>query len=84
MAKTNPAGLTLEIGDYAVPLSGGETVPLRKGPAFWDYLTESNVRTVVMKMPTDFPPKPGTQGSVSGMGTPDMLGTFGTFQFFHR
>jgi predicted AlkP superfamily phosphohydrolase/phosphomutase len=82
MAKANPPGLTLEIGDYAFPLSGGETVPLRKGPAFWDYLTEANINTIVMKMPTDFPPRPGTQGSISGMGTPDMLGTFGTFQFF--
>lgn len=82
MAEAIPPDLTLQIGPYVVPLTGGETIPLRKGRAFWEVLEEANIPSVMMKMPTDFPPLPAAQGAVSGMGTPDMLGSFGTFQYF--
>ena len=82
MADAIPPEYTLEIGDIVIPLTGGETIPLRKGQAFWEKLGEANIPTTMMKMPTDFPPLPATNGAVSGMGTPDMLGSFGTFQFF--
>lgn len=82
MAEAIPPEYTLEIGDIVIPLTGGETIPLRKGEAFWQRLGEAGIPTTMMKMPTDFPPLPATNGSVSGMGTPDMLGSFGTFQFF--
>lgn len=82
MAETIPPGLTLQVGPYVFPLTGGETVPLRKGEAFWQRLEAEGVPTSVLKMPTDFPPQPASRGAISGMGTPDMLGSFGTFQFF--
>ncbi len=82
MAEAIPPEYTLEIGDIVIPLSGGETIPLRKGEAFWQKLDAANIPTTMMKMPTDFPPLPASGGAVSGMGTPDMLGSFGTFQFF--
>ncbi|MEM6293476.1 MAG: alkaline phosphatase family protein [Myxococcota bacterium] len=82
MADAIPPEYTLEIGDVVIPLTGGETIPLRKGEAFWQVLDQANVPTTMMKMPTDFPPLPANGGAVSGMGTPDMLGSFGTFQFF--
>jgi len=82
MAKAIPPEYTLEVGDIVIPLTGGETIPLRKGEAFWQKLGDANIPTTMMKMPTDFPPLPATNGAVSGMGTPDMLGSFGTFQFF--
>ena len=82
MAKATPPEYTLEVGEMIIPLSGGETVPLRKGEAFWQRLSDAGIPSTMMKMPTDFPPLPATNGAVSGMGTPDMLGSFGTFQFF--
>jgi predicted AlkP superfamily phosphohydrolase/phosphomutase len=82
MAEAIPPEYTLEIGDWVIPLDAGETVPLRRGKAFWEVLAENNVSSTMMKMPTDFPPLPADGGAVSGMGTPDMLGSFGTFQFF--
>ena len=82
MAEARPPEWTLEVGQWVFPLTGGETVPLRKGQAFWEVLAEQDVHTTIMKMPTDFPPLPAADQAVSGMGTPDMLGSFGTFQFF--
>lgn len=82
MAEAIPPEYTLEVGGVVIPLTGGETIPLRKGEPFWKKLGDANIPTTMMKMPTDFPPQPATNGAVSGMGTPDMLGSFGTFQFF--
>jgi len=82
MAKAMPPDLVLNVGKYVIPLTGGETIPLRKGRPFWEVLEDGGVPTAMMKMPTDYPPAPAERGSLSGMGTPDMMGTFGTFQFF--
>jgi predicted AlkP superfamily phosphohydrolase/phosphomutase len=82
MADAVPPEYTLEVGDWVIPLDAAETIPLRQGKAFWEVLGEQGVPATMMKMPTDFPPLPAATGAVSGMGTPDMLGSFGTFQFF--
>lgn len=82
MAKTIPPRWTLKIGAYSIPLAGGETIPLRKGEPFWTLLEDRGIPTSILKMPTDFPTQPASNGAISGMGTPDMLGTFGTFQFY--
>ncbi len=82
MAKAVPPEYTLEVGPWVIPLSSGETISLRKGRAFWEILADHDVPSWMLKMPTDFPPLPAAEGALSGMGTPDMLGTFGTFQFF--
>lgn len=81
MAEAIPPSRTLEIGDLVIPLDGGETIPLRKGQAFWELLREQGVGARILRMPTDYPPEPSSIGALSGMGTPDMLGSFGTFQF---
>lgn len=82
MAEAIPPAWTLEVGEWVVPLSGGETIPLRKGQAFWELLAEREIPAMMLKMPTDFPPLPAATAAISGMGTPDMLGSFGTFQWF--
>ena len=33
-------------------------------------------------MPANFPPSGTATRELSGMGTPDLLGTYGTFSFF--
>ena len=71
--------------DYVLPLKGGTTLNLRRGVAFWQVLEAAGVPCVIFKMPSNFPPVPSADGlvkSISGMGTPDIMGTYGTFAFY--
>jgi predicted AlkP superfamily phosphohydrolase/phosphomutase len=72
-------------GDYQVPLFGPETKLLRRGGAFWDDLIAGGVQTTVYRIPAAYPP-PEVEGRgfscLCGMGTPDLLGTYGEFTFF--
>ena len=77
-----PPDHSLRIGTWDLPLSGGEVNLLRQGKAFWQLLEEAGVPTTVFRMPANFPPAESPGYSLSGMGTPDMLGTSGTFQYF--
>ncbi len=64
--------------DYVLPLAGGTTLNLRRGVAFWQVLEAAGVPCVIFKIPSNFPPVPSERGlvrSISGMGTPDILGT---------
>jgi predicted AlkP superfamily phosphohydrolase/phosphomutase len=73
---------TVNLGKYVVPLERGRVENLRKGRAFWQVLDEKDVPYLIFKIPSNFPPVECKGMSVSGMGTPDMLGTCGTFSFF--
>jgi hypothetical protein len=44
-------------------------------------LDERHIPVNIVRMPTNFPPLEAGHG-LSGMGTPDMRGTYGTFTFF--
>jgi predicted AlkP superfamily phosphohydrolase/phosphomutase len=72
----------LSFGKYRLPLSGGEVQLLRKGKAFWEILEEHDIPTVVLRLPSNYPPIGKKTRAISGMGTPDMLGTYGTFSFY--
>ncbi len=57
----------------------------RHGVPFWDYLDQAGIATWIYEMPSNYPPKAGSghrHRAIAGMGTPDMLGTYGTFQHF--
>ena len=82
MAQTAEAEETLELGEYVIPLSAGEISSHREGDPFWPMLTEKGVPVTMIRMPANFPPVESDAHSLSGMGTPDMRGTFGTFTFF--
>ena len=77
-----PSALPLG-GKWQVPLTGGSTVLLRQGPAFWDHLIKAGIDTQVYYLPSNYPPPtptgPGKFRSMSGMGTPDLLGGYGEF-----
>ncbi len=81
-SKTEDPSRPIEIGDWVIPLSGGGTKLLRKGKAFWQILEENGVPATVIKIPANFPPAESDARTISGMGTPDVLGTYGTFSFF--
>ena len=82
MSEALPASKSLKIGTWELPLSGGEVNLLRRGKAFWQILEENGIPTTIFRMPANFPPAESPGRSFSGMGTPDILGTPGTFQYF--
>ena len=81
-SKTEEAKRTLNLGNLVLPLSGGEVTLLRQGKAFWQYLEEYDIPATVFKIPSNYPPAPSKQRTISGMGTPDILGTYGIFNFY--
>lgn len=80
--QVSPPGRSFSLGSWVVPLSGGDVVPQRKGTAFWELLDDAGIDTTVFRMPVNFPPVESSGHSFSGMGTPDILGTHGTFTFY--
>ncbi len=70
------------IGNWIIPTTSPEPVLLRKGRAFWQYLEDKDIPTVVLKVPANYPPVETKGRSLAGMGTPDILGTYGTFTFY--
>ena len=81
-SKTEASEKVISLGSWVIPLSAGKTTLLRKGRAFWQILEENGVPTTIIKMPSNFPPAESKGQSLSGMGTPDVLGTYGTFSFY--
>ncbi|HUT55192.1 MAG TPA: alkaline phosphatase family protein [bacterium] len=77
-----PESSSLAIGRRVIWWKGGKAENLRSGKPFWDYLADTGIYTRVFKIPSNFPPDEGKGWSGSGMGTPDLLGTYGTFTFF--
>jgi predicted AlkP superfamily phosphohydrolase/phosphomutase len=71
--------------------SASETVPgkgavlNRQGVPFWDFLDAAGVPTTFYDLPSNYPASTSHychHRCICGMGTPDMLGSYGTFQHF--
>ena len=81
-----------EVGDHRLQLDfwpfnhkPPETVLKRQGIPFWDYLDAAGVPSTFYDLPSNYPASPSHHGHhrcICGMGTPDMLGTYGTYQYF--
>jgi predicted AlkP superfamily phosphohydrolase/phosphomutase len=74
-------GRGLTLGSLRVPISGGEAELLRRGTPFWWYLGQRGVPATVIRIPAHFPPRGDGELArvLTDMGTPDLLGTYGTF-----
>jgi len=91
-AETIPGQGGWEVGDYNLQLNfwpfqhkPTATVLRRQGVPFWDYLDAAKIPSTFYDLPSNYPPSPSHHGHhrcISGMGTPDMLGTYGTYQHF--
>jgi predicted AlkP superfamily phosphohydrolase/phosphomutase len=73
---------SIHLGSWLIPLGGGSAEQLRKGQAFWEILDQHGVPNSVFRIPSNFPPVPAKGQTISGMGTPDLRGTYGTFTFY--
>ncbi len=72
----------LKLGKFEIPLWGGGLKLLRHGPEFWETLESRGVQTHIYRMPANYPPSGTATRELSGMGTPDILGSPGTFSFY--
>jgi Uncharacterized conserved protein len=83
-SKTESPEKTITIGSWIIPLSSGKVTLLRHGKAFWEYLEQEGVPTTVFRVPANFPTVESDMPvyQLSGMGTPDIQGTYGTFSFY--
>jgi len=82
MAETREARWSIPLGPFTLPLSSPRVELLRRGTPFWQYLARAGIETTVIRMPNNFPPDPHGGRSLSGMGTPDLQGTYGTFTYY--
>ena len=83
MGETATGGASLRIGPYLLPLTQGHVETYRKGTSFWKILAAHKVPATILRMPTNFPPvQCDGCNSLSGMGTPDLRGTFGEFSYY--
>jgi predicted AlkP superfamily phosphohydrolase/phosphomutase len=91
-AETLPGKGFLEIGDHRIQLDFWPfshkppvTILRRQGVPFWDYLDAAGIPSTFYDLPSNYPPSPSKHGHhrcICGMGTPDILGTYGTYQYF--
>jgi predicted AlkP superfamily phosphohydrolase/phosphomutase len=80
--RTEAGGHAINIGRWQLPLTGGRVELLRLGRPFWDVLERHGIETTIIRMPANFPPSGRATRELSGMGTPDLLGTYGTFSYY--
>lgn len=72
-----PKSVTL--GSYSLQLAPKTPTSSRQGRAFWDVTSSHGIRTNAIKVPVTFPPEAVSGKMLSGLGTPDIKGTQGTF-----
>ena len=68
-------------GRWKVP-AGGKIELLRRGVPFWEVLEDNGVESWIVRMPANFPPSGTASHELSGMGTPDAVGSPGEFSFY--
>ncbi len=60
----------------------GKPVRTLKSKTFWQYLSESNIPSVIIACPVTFPPGKIRGKMLSGMGVPDLSGHQQTYTFY--
>jgi len=72
----------LPLGKYNIPLSKPEIRGMRKSVPFWKILGEQGIFSTILRIPITFPPEKFRGHLLSGMCTPDLKGSQGTFSFY--
>jgi len=80
--ETTGAARTVRLGKYVLPIKSPEVRNLRRGRAFWQILEDNGIPSTIFKMPANYPPVASNERTIAGMGTPDLLGSYGTLQYY--
>ncbi len=81
MSRVTSGKPTPLFAGWQIP-GAGEAELLRRGTPFWQVLTAAGIPTSILRMPVNFPPTGKADHELAGMGTPDILGGYGTFSFY--
>lgn len=81
-SRVEPPKHGIHLGSWVIPLGGGSAEQLRQGKSFWETLDDHGVPNLIFRMPSNFPPVKAKGNTLSGMGTPDLRGSYGTFSFY--
>ena len=91
-AETVAGEGSIGFGEHQVQLnfwpfnhSPTQTLLRREGVPFWNYLDEAGIQSAFYDLPANYPPSKSSHGHhccLAGMGTPDLLGTYGTYQHY--
>ncbi len=81
-AQVGEPGMVLKVGSHSLRIGAPEARNLRRGPTFWVDLERHGVPCSILRMPANFPPTPCSARTLSGMGTPDIEGTYGLFTLY--
>jgi len=77
-----PPRRNLKIGRWLIPLSSPKIELKRKSQSFWKIVSSKGIYASVLRMPFTFPPEKFYGSMLSGLGTPDLRGTQGSFSFY--
>lgn len=78
-------GHKLQLNFWPFNHSPTQTLLRREGTPFWDYLDKVGIPSSFYDLPANYPPSKSHHGHhccLSGMGTPDLLGSYGTYQHY--
>lgn len=91
-AKTEVSEDGWDVGKHKLPLTfwpfnhnPTQTLLKRHGIPFWDFLDAAGIPSRIYDIPSNYPPSPSHHGHLcclSGMGVPDLMGSYGTYQYF--
>ncbi|MEJ2745789.1 MAG: alkaline phosphatase family protein, partial [bacterium] len=70
------------LGRWRLPMGKPRIKMLRKSVPFWKILGEHDVPSIILKVPITFPPEKFNGLLLSGLCTPDLKGSQGTFAFY--
>ncbi len=66
-----------------IPTKPPKAISLRGGTSFWTYAGRDGVASEVLTVPVTFPPEDIEHGTMlSGLGVPDLRGTWGTYYYW--
>jgi len=77
-----PPKRSLNFGKYSIPISKAKIELLRKSKSFWKIVSSKGIFSSVLRIPYSFPPEKFYGLMLSGLGTPDLRGTQGSFSFY--
>lgn len=81
-AEIGTSGKFIRLGKIKIPFGKPRLKLLRKSVPFWKILGEHGVFSTVLKVPITFPPEKFKGLLLSGLCTPDLKGSQGTFAFY--
>ena len=81
-AEIGAASKVFSVGKYLIPLGKPRARLKQKSKPFWKILGERGVFSSIIRVPVTFPPEKFHGVLLSGMCTPDLKGSQGTFSFY--